>query len=121
MSSKQETFDIVVTHLRKQGCKSENDDYCLYRGPNGTMCAAGVLIPDGKYQEEFENQGIVEWEDSNYSQESASVVGKLIIELGHDLYLVNKLQKIHDCIPFGDWEEAFEELAKEHDLKYERA
>lgn len=48
----QEVFDKVATHLLKQGVCSADDDNdreCLYRGPNGTMCAAGALIPDDKY------------------------------------------------------------------------
>jgi hypothetical protein len=44
----QEIFDIVYLHLMAQGKPSMSKDnkMCCYRGEDGTMCAAGVLIPD---------------------------------------------------------------------------
>lgn len=30
---------------------------CVYRGPNGTKCAFGVLIPDDLYEKSFEGRG----------------------------------------------------------------
>ena len=44
---RQEIFDIVWDHLvTKKSPKSVAQDYCVYRGPNGTMCAVGVLVTD---------------------------------------------------------------------------
>lgn len=37
----------------------KNDDGvypCLYRGPNGTKCAIGLIIPDEEYDSSFENE-----------------------------------------------------------------
>lgn len=44
----QEIFDTVSTHLFTQGHRSfgGEDNICLYRAPNGDMCAVGVLIKD---------------------------------------------------------------------------
>lgn len=55
----QEIFDKVATHLFTQGCRSapnpkDTAGACLYRGPNGTSCAVGVLIPDEIYAQEME-------------------------------------------------------------------
>ena len=50
----QEIFDTVVTHLLTQGVRSANGDICLYRGPNGTSCAVGCLIPDEMYEPEMD-------------------------------------------------------------------
>jgi hypothetical protein len=58
--NQQEIFDKVATHLITQGKQSLRDDgewedkFCAYRGPDGTMCAAGCLIPDEEYNEDFE-------------------------------------------------------------------
>jgi hypothetical protein len=60
----QEIFDTVAKHLFTQGCRSvedaeDADAACLYRGPEGRMCAVGVLIPDELYSSaiEYENIG----------------------------------------------------------------
>lgn len=51
----QEIFDKVATHLATQKVASfERFQGCLYRGPNGTMCAVGCLIPDSAYSPDFE-------------------------------------------------------------------
>lgn len=54
----QEVFDISVGGVISQGCASVSLESgtggCRYRGPNGTKCAAGFLIPDDKYKPEFE-------------------------------------------------------------------
>jgi hypothetical protein len=57
----QEIFDTVAKHLFTQGCRSievddEGEEYCLYRGPEGRMCAVGVLIPDELYRKSMEYQ-----------------------------------------------------------------
>lgn len=51
--TKQEIFDRVAAHLRKQGSCSmcDADGYrgnklCLYRTEDGRKCAIGALIPD---------------------------------------------------------------------------
>lgn len=50
--TRQEIFETVARHLFKQGRQSKNPDLgagCMYRGPDGTMCAIGALIPDEVY------------------------------------------------------------------------
>lgn len=106
--TKQETFDIVVAHLRRQGCKSERGQgHCMYRGPAGRMCAAGILIPDDKYRSEMEGSTVLGEE-----------LGTLLVDLGHDLGLVSDLQYIHDFNAPKDWEARFEVRASDHGLKY---
>lgn len=53
----QDAFDIVVKHLKKQGCKSQDKTgtgICMYRGPSGTKCAIGILINDKVWHENLE-------------------------------------------------------------------
>ena len=42
----------AVTGVDEHGFESVD---CLYRTPEGRACAVGCLIPDSKYNEEFEN------------------------------------------------------------------
>lgn len=54
----QEAFDLMVNHLIAQGkpaIDEEDGGSCLYRGPNNTKCAVGILIPDDKYTPSMEN------------------------------------------------------------------
>jgi hypothetical protein len=47
-SSLQRVFEFVLKALRKQGKPSmtESMSSCVYRGPNGERCAAGIVMPD---------------------------------------------------------------------------
>lgn len=80
----QEVFDVVAKHLLTQGKRSEDaDGVCQYRGPDGLMCAAGVLIPNDIYNSAFEGSswlGLVQ--DFNFPSEYLDMIGLL--------------QKLHD-------------------------
>lgn len=92
MIDPQETFDTVARHLFKQGKqairqppKQETEKgICLYRGPNGTKCAAGCLIPDSEYKASFEGCGIAAIRQSCKSL------------MQHQGHLVQDLQNAHD-------------------------
>jgi len=67
----QSVFDYVCQHLAKQGRRSARDDEdrdtpygCLYRGPEGTMCAVGCLIPDAEYDKSIEGMSILNMKES---------------------------------------------------------
>lgn len=51
---RQWAFDTALAGLRKQGRKSDDGDSCLYRGPSGTRCGVGFLIPDERYNDDLE-------------------------------------------------------------------
>lgn len=103
----QETFDLIVAHLRKQNEKSLNGDYCRYKNADGLKCAVGALIPDEKYSISLEERNALE-----------HPVAELLLELGHDPALCNRLQIVHDVYLIDDWEEQFREVAREFRLKY---
>lgn len=51
---KQEVFNTVAKHLFAQGKRSMKSDsvgleYCVYRAPDGCMCAVGAILPDELY------------------------------------------------------------------------
>lgn len=52
---------LMKTAIRKviaQGKRSFSQGYCLYRGPDGTKCALGHLIPDELYTRDIEGKNI---------------------------------------------------------------
>ncbi len=56
MATKQEMFNMVVTHLRAQGRRAQiANGLCRYRTDTGLKCAIGCLIPDELYSPWLEN------------------------------------------------------------------
>jgi hypothetical protein len=57
-ATSQEIFDCVwdhfVTKKSPRSITNGNWSHCAYRGDKGARCAAGLLIPDEKYQESME-------------------------------------------------------------------
>ncbi len=91
--NRQEIFETVSRHLFAQGRRSsDKDGGCLYRGPYGTSCAVGCLIPDENYTDRMEFQAvdslIINQKDRGYTLPSD------IIEHQH---LLRELQCIHDA------------------------
>ena len=117
MPTKQETFDTVVAHLRKQGAKATlppSDDHddceeleCAYRSIDGKRCAVGCLIPDERYQPKYEGMSA-----------DHSDVTEILLELGHDVRLCSDLQSVHDSYDVDEWEENFRLKANMHALTY---
>ena len=110
--TKQQTFDIVTKHLLTQnkkalGMGTNGRVICKYRGDDNTMCAAGCLISNEKYQLDFEGKGVIE-----------SEIAEIMIESGHSIKLVAGLQEIHDSINVEYWPEKLKLLADIHNLQY---
>lgn len=109
----QLTFDLVVAHARKQGCKATNGksedglDYCMYRAAGGLKCFAGCLITDEQYHPSLEDQTAMSPE-----------IRAILETNGHDPHFVQRLQTIHDRRPVNSWESAFEHLAQDFGLTY---
>ena len=103
-ATKQQIFEQVATHLLKQNAKSMNGLFCAYRGDDGLSCAAGCLVADDEYNEEFEE---IEWQ---------SLVKEFDLPKRND-DLIQALQHIHDKVDVENWKEALKELAKSRRLK----
>ena len=107
----QEVFDQVAKHLLTQMKKSASEsapdskDYCMYRGFDGTKCAAGCLISDDEYKLEFENLNWSHLSSTNY-----------LVPKEH-CKLIKQLQNIHDCYEPEDWRVRLNNLAKNNHLK----
>jgi len=114
MPTQQETFDIIVAHLRRQGCRAGvKSDYgnirCCYRTPDGLKCAVGILIPDDRYEPDME--GLV-------LRDNRKLKALVVDELGHSLYLCDRMQMNHDGDAVDNWEAGFRGVAHDFDLIY---
>ena len=123
MSTSQETFDMVVNHLRQQNSKSveldekgtiktqwdgaNNNPICLYRSKDGKKCAAGAAITDEEYNPGMEGKNI------------GAVISLFNLErLKAYEYLLLDLQRVHDAREVGEWETGFKGVAEKHSLTY---
>lgn len=111
----QEIFDKVrehfITNRNPPGGQAlgSGDFRCQYRGPDGSKCAAGVLIPDDKYDPSIEGckfAGLMR-------------DGKIDLDIKEDqVTLVAVLQRNHDvcaraCVKTGNFHVMFEERLME--------
>lgn len=113
----QQIFNKVVHHLMTQGCKSKDEarSLCMYRGPNGTSCAVGCLIPDDKYSEDLEEipiGGICN--DDASSQQILDALPFEVTPLIESLLI--ELQHTHDSYRVEDWPNKFTDLASQFSL-----
>lgn len=101
----QEVFDTAVSGIIKQGRQSYSDtdnqwiESCLYRGPNGTKCAAGFLIPDEVYTPFLEGHN---WGEISHK----------FPNLDKHKHLIESLQIIHDEQTSEDFLTRFKRQAK---------
>lgn len=86
--SNQSVFDYAVAHMAAQGRRSTNgDSRCLYRGPDGLMCAVGCLIPDEEYSPSLEDMVVMNITPKQLPQ--------ALLPYG-DNTLLHQLQRCHD-------------------------
>jgi hypothetical protein len=112
MRDAQTIFDTVVAHLRKQGCKSEDENGCLYRTPDGLSCAVGALIPKEAYSPAMENRSL------NKLLESKLLPLDFQDEFTKHRDLLIELQDTHDCSPVSLWEVELSKTATRFNLRY---
>jgi hypothetical protein len=102
----QQIFNKVAKHLLEQNEKSYNGLDCVYRSPDGLMCAAGclipphVLVPEGQA---FSDLATAIHEESRIAHTS--------------LALVQTLQGVHDGCNPERWPSRLREVADDFGLK----
>lgn len=130
MNIKQKTFDKIVSHLRKQNatCQAVDEkgvERCLYRGPNGMSCAIGCLIPDDEYSQDLE--GLAPYslryekkytKDYLYTETKGNIIREIVERAGYSCEIGVYMQVIHDTYEPKEWEEEFQKVAKDQNLKY---
>ena len=106
-----EIFDIVKTHLLKQGqratVKDEEDNNCLYHSHSGLKCAVGCLITDEAYDSDIE--GIDIGEDT---VKRALRMSQIDTSAKTVLFLT-RLQRVHDNLNVDEWPEALDKIEEE--------
>jgi hypothetical protein len=106
----QEIFDTVLNGIRIQKRPSVADFGCVLRGPCGTKCAIGWLIPDEAYDSDMEGIG------------PYAAARRAGVDITPDF--ANALQSAHDnsCVYSKDFMDAFEtrmkEVARDWNLEY---
>lgn len=117
MPTRQETAELIIQHLRSQRRKSEDAQGTsrLY-GPDGTRCPVGVLIPQDKYSEHLEGMTVREYGPDG--KKRPTTLGRLIVELGHDLDLVEAFQDLHDLGSFRTLSQSTYRLMCKFKLKF---
>lgn len=53
-----EVSELIRDHLTKQNAQAFAQGDCLYKSPDGKMCAVGCLIKPEHYKEDFEGRGV---------------------------------------------------------------
>lgn len=109
----QQLFDEVYTNITNQGEPSVNSvGNCMYRGPEGRMCAAGPYIDNEDVEEDV----------------TVDAIEKLNVSCKIDLLI--DLQYVHDCaaVQLGDFftgeefisrfKEGMTKVAEEYNLTF---
>jgi hypothetical protein len=113
----QEIFDKVTTHLLTQMKQSRNSNSggCVYRSPDGLMCALGCLIEDSEYTPTMEVAFSSLMTSGKCPQSLMDRLGIIpeptFNEFGGNYYLLNQLQYIHDANQPEDWRDQLNKLA----------
>ena len=111
--TRQMVYDRVKKHLLDQNVRSvDGTGRCMYRGPEGRMCALGCLIPDSRYAPSLEAFG------SPYSSEiQMAIFGRPTTNLGGAMMrLLKYLQAIHDYSFPSRWEDQLHGVACQEGL-----
>lgn len=107
--TRQEVFTKVWNHLLVQGKRARDYSSCVYRSAEGLMCAAGCLILDEFYKEDFEGSSVGELPEIEEALTNSGVRGE-------DLSMVEELQKVHDFVDPLYWIEILTRVADEYDV-----
>lgn len=112
MTTKQELFTQIATHLLTQNVQSKSTHGgCVYRGPGGLKCAVGCVLTNDEYLPSM---------DSPHSETGvASLIrrGVLPQRLIPFASMLESLQFIHDDLRPQDWPKELAEYAQRHNLE----
>jgi hypothetical protein len=119
---KQEIFDQVVAHARRQGKKSELpppasmvNPRSRYFGPDGLKCFLGIFIQPNEYHREWETMDIMMVLNDYRCPQSLTI---RLAPVSNTPQFLEDLQNIHDRQEVEDWERSFQSVAKAYNLKY---
>ena len=102
----QEVFTQVKNHLLKQNVKAYADGACVYRTPEGLMCAAGCLMSDDEAAKLPMSRGY------------PFLVRDNKVPYQHSR-LIGALQLVHDQYDVADWPEHLKSIAIKFRVNYD--
>lgn len=100
----QEVFYQVAHHMLEQNQQATENGKCLYLTNEGLKCAAGCLIAQDEYSEEFETR---DW----------STLEAMQLVPSYHFELIRNLQTVHDNYSTCDWRDQLEHVAHSHGLE----
>ena len=104
----QELFDQIVEHLLKQNKRSVNaQNEPAYYGLDGCKCPVGSLIPEDKYQKDFEGKGFY------------YVLLKLSLPRAYE-WMMDRFEDIHYESPPEQWGDELKAMAIDMELSLTR-
>lgn len=112
----QQVFDMGALHLLKQNERSVTPTgRCVYRGPSGLMCGAGVFLEDegARLADKGRVFGLSSVSFVNTSW-SGLVMGEHIPPCNSNI--ITQLQVLHDNAFPDTWSEKLRNIAKEFSL-----
>lgn len=115
----QKLFDRAANHLLNQGEISRDGEQCLYRGPDGLMCAVGCLIDDDSYNETLEDCNVGDdgvWEALVNSNPELSDLDERDTEVVQNM--LQRLQSIHDQTDPEEWAKELQRTANRFGLSH---
>ncbi len=116
MLTKQEIFIKVRGHLLAQNERAfklagNGEQFCMYRDPDGKMCAAGCLIKNEHYSSDMEGLG---------THEEPIIKALKLSGVNMDdeqtANLIARMQGLHDTVSPMFWEEKLQNLGREFGL-----
>lgn len=114
MLTPQEAFTKMVNHLTKQQGRSFGlAGLCMYRSPDGLMCAVGCLIPDEQYVPQMDGMGGADILGGTGTEFLAKDYPELVASMGLQVWQLEHMQRVHDCWqPDKDLQPRLAELAE---------
>lgn len=115
----EKTFNTVKAHLLKQGDRSvvlkDGYEYCLYRHPDGKMCAVGVLLLDSEVPPD--NASVFDLSSETQDRLVEMKYEDNKEEWQRRIDFLCELQNIHDSVDPELWEKKLNELMDEMEVK----
>lgn len=109
---KQQIFNVVADHLLTQNRRSANEiGSCKYRGPDGTKCAVGILIPDDMYKRRMEGRDIHGLVAASGDRSSPEVFYEVPDYFSSEKEFLSTLQSTHDMARIEKWPAHLKEIA----------
>ena len=101
MKTKQQMFNDILVHSRKQNRKAMLGDTCVYRTDDGRKCFVGALILDEFYTPDCER-----WSLTSLRTVLSAALRKSGIDTNDSgsIQLLRDLQCIHDYYDIDEWE-----------------